>query len=307
MNSLGLKQISYIRNADSIIELNKGFSHDKKYVIDNTYLLRIFPIEDMKSRQKEFNTLNNLSMYSDYVPRGIEFGALKDTSESYMILSYLPGVDAEVSLNSLTYIEQYSSGFKAGKELKKLHKLSAPSGYPSWYTVKKQKSDKYLLDLKKINVDDEMRMMLENYIRDNEALMKNRPNKFQHDDFHPSNILINKNQFSGINDFQRMDWGDPIHDLQKLGFFSKPVSIEFTKGIIDGYHNGKEISNLFWELFTFYSAVHIVSALVWGNKTGQEQYNLLHKYSLDVISDHDNFQSVIPEWYRNSTHYLKKS
>ncbi len=128
--------------------------------------------------------------------------------------------------------------------------------------------------------------MLENYIINNEVLMKNRPNKFQHDDFHPSNLLINNKQFSGIIDFQRMDWGDPVHDLQKLGFFSKPVSIEFTRGIIEGYHNGKGISDSFWELFTFYSAVHIVSALVWAKRRSQEHFDLLHKYSLDVMSEH---------------------
>lgn len=49
-------------------------------------------------------------------------------------------------------------------------------------------------------------------------LLKGRPNTFQHDDFHPSNILIHNRNFSGIIDFGRMDWGDPIHDLQKLGF-----------------------------------------------------------------------------------------
>ncbi|WP_228485694.1 aminoglycoside phosphotransferase family protein [Thermaerobacillus caldiproteolyticus] len=157
-------------------------------------------------------------------------------------------------------------------------------------------------ELKKINLDENIKETLETYIKKNETLMKGRPSKFQHDDFHPSNILINNKSFSGIIDFQRMDWGDPIHDLHKLGFFSKQVSIEFTKGIIDGYHENQVLNESFWELYALYSAMHIVSALVWGMGRSREQYEVLLKYSLDVIKDHDNFNCVIPKWYANDYH-----
>ncbi|WP_309505717.1 aminoglycoside phosphotransferase family protein [Thermaerobacillus caldiproteolyticus] len=190
-------------------------------------------------------------------------------------------------------------GFSCRKRVKG---FSAPLGYPSWYSIKKKKSDKYLKELKKINLDENIKETLETYIKKNETLMKGRPSKFQHDDFHPSNILINNKSFSGIIDFQRMDWGDPIHDLHKLGFFSKQVSIEFTKGIIDGYHENQVLNESFWELYALYSAMHIVSALVWGMGRSREQYEVLLKYSLDVIKDHDNFNCVIPKWYANDYH-----
>ncbi|WP_224752793.1 aminoglycoside phosphotransferase family protein [Metabacillus arenae] len=292
------EKIFHLKNSNSIIELNKGFSDDKKYVIDDKYLLRLFPIEDEKNRKEEFDTLNKLATYSNYVPSGIEFNSLKDIKMAYMILTYLPGKDAEVALKDLTEKEQYTSGFLAGKELKKIHEFSAPSGYPSWYSLKKKKSDNYLIELKKMDLDENIIDMLETYIRNNEAIMKDRPNKFQHDDFHPSNLLINDHTFSGIIDFQRMDWGDPIHDLHKLGFFSKRVSVEFTKGIIDGYHEDcVSLRHSFWELYCLYSVMHIVSALVWGTRRNREQYELLLEYSLDVISDHDHFNRVIPKWY----------
>lgn len=137
---------------------------------------------------------------------------------AYMILTYLPGKDAEIALKELTNEEQYRIGILAGKELKKLHRLSAPTDYPAWNTIKKQKSDRYLMELQQIDVDKRIKEMLETYIWENEMLLKGRPNTFQHDDFHPANILIHNRTFSGIIDFGRMDWGDPVHDLQKLGF-----------------------------------------------------------------------------------------
>ena len=153
------------------------------------------------------------------------------------------------------------------------------------------------------SLDQHIKDMLETYIKENEHLMIDRPNQFQHDDFHPSNLVINNRTFAGIIDFQRMDWGDPIHDLQKLGFFSKRVSIEFTKGIIDGYHENQPLTDSFWKLYTLYSAIHVVSSLVWGLKISQKQYELLLQYSLEVIEDHDNFKSIIPKWYQsNITH-----
>jgi aminoglycoside phosphotransferase (APT) family kinase protein len=292
------ENISYAKNANRIIELNKGFSTDKKYVLDDKYLLRLFSSVDKQKRKEEFNMINQLSKYSNYVPSGIEFGTLENMKLSYMILTYLPGMDAESALKGLSEHEQYSAGFSAGKELKQLHSLSAPSDYPSWYSLKKHKNDKYLMELKTINLDETIKKLLETYITENEYLMEGRPNMFQHDDFHPSNIVIDYNHFSGIIDFQKMDWGDPIHDLQKLGFFSKRISIEFTKGIIDGYLAEQNLNNSFWELYTFYSAVHIVSALVWGLRRSQEQYELMLEYSLDVINDHDHFRSIVPKWYR---------
>jgi len=294
-----IEKISLLKKANNIVPINKGFSADQKYIIDEQYLIRMFSSEFEISRREEYHTIHALSAYSDYVPKVIEFGSLEDLSLSYMILSYLPGEDAEVSLQGLTKEEQYSAGFIAGGELKKLHSLSAPATVLPWYEQKKQKNDHYLVGFKKLPLDKGIKLMLETYIDKNEYLMKGRPNIFQHDDFHPSNLLINNRMFSGIIDFQRMDWGDPIHDLTKLGFFSSRISVPFTRGIVDGYHNNGVVGEDFWELYSLYSVMHIVSALVWGLKINREQYELLLSYSLDVIRDHDDFNRVIPKWYES--------
>lgn len=60
----------------------------------------------------------------------------------------------------------------------------------------------------------------------------------------------------------------------------------------------KNVNDSFWELYTLYSAIHIVSALVWGKKRSQKEFELLLEYPLDVISDHNNFKCIVPKWYQ---------
>ncbi|MGM0940491.1 MAG: aminoglycoside phosphotransferase family protein [Bacillota bacterium] len=290
-----IDKIPFVNHDSRIKKIKKGFSADKKFVVDNRYLIRVFSSEQEASREKEFKTIMRLQTYSKYVPEAVEFGSITDTDYSYMILTYITGKDGEAVLQCLTEDEQYEAGIQAGMELKKLHAFPAPENIPSWYEIKRRKSNKYLSELEAIDVDVNMKRMLRSYIKENEQLLYNRPNTFQHDDFHPANLLINEGRFAGIIDFQRIDWGDPIHDLQKLGFFSNRVSNAFTRGIVDGY-NENDVSIKFWELYALYSAMHIVSSLVWGRKMGN--YQTMLTYSLDVIRDHKNYTTCIPAWYR---------
>ncbi|KPB03859.1 aminoglycoside phosphotransferase [Bacillus sp. CHD6a] len=293
------QEIPFMREASSIKQLTKGFSNDQKFVIDDKYLIRLFPLEDANHRRKEFDIITKLSSLSDFVPEAIEFGTQEDLGLAYMALSYLPGKDGEEAFSSLTEREQYHVGFQAGKELKKLHEYPAPEGTELWNIHKKRKSDRYIEELKLLeDLDTIMISKLISYIKSNEYLMDGRPNRFQHDDFHPCNIIVEGDNFKGFIDFQRMDWGDPIHDLQKLGFFGIKVSVPFSIGAIDGYNGGEEISEEFWQLFALYSAMHVVSSFVWGKKMGEEQYDLLSRYAMDVLRDHDEFREIIPRWYR---------
>jgi len=294
------QEIPFMREANSVQQLTKGFSTDQKFVIDDKYLIRLFPLEDANHRRKEFETISMLSSLSDSVPEAIEFGVQEALGSAYMVLSYLPGKDGEEALCSLSESEQYHVGFQAGNELKRLHEYPAPEGTEPWNIHKKRKSDRYIEELKLLeDLDTGVISKLISYIKSNEYLMDGRPNRFQHDDFHPSNFIVKGKEFNGFIDFQRMDWGDPIHDLQKLGFFGIKVSVPFSIGALDGYNGGEKISQEFWQLFALYSAMHVVSSFVWGKKMGDEQYDLLSRYAMDVMRDHDDFRENIPRWYRD--------
>ncbi|WP_249260919.1 aminoglycoside phosphotransferase family protein [Virgibacillus pantothenticus] len=293
-----INSIAYIplfEQATTIKKLNKGFSFDQKYVIDDQYLVRVFSDDHIEKREEEFQTLAKLRSLSKAIPEAIEFNTVKELGIAYMILSFMPGEDGEATLQKLATDAQYAAGYSAGEELNKLHAYPAPKDMEPWYDLKKRKSDDYLQQLTLLNIDPKVENTLVHYIREHEHIMKGRPNRFQHDDFHPANLLIHNRRFSGIIDFQRMDWGDPIHDLQKLGFFSSRISIPFTQGIVDGYHRNMKVDEGFWELYTLYSAMHLVSALVWGKKMGT--FERMRSYSMNVLEDHDFFTKTVPNWY----------
>ncbi|EPY06294.1 hypothetical protein PAALTS15_16301 [Paenibacillus alvei TS-15] len=106
--------------------------------------------------------------------------------------------------------------------------------------------------------------------------MRHRPNLFQHDDFHVGNLIIKDNQLSGVIDFNRFDWGDPIHEFLKVGMFSSEVRIPFSIGQIRGYHKDSEPDDLFWRLYSLYLAMDKIDR---------------------VLEDHDYFRLLKPKWY----------
>ncbi|GEL77700.1 phosphotransferase family protein [Tenuibacillus multivorans] len=286
INQIGLESI------ESTKKIHKGFSNDEKYIINQRYLLRIFPNENIDERQREFAVINKCSKLSRFVPKAFEFGEME--GRGYMLLEFLPGEDGEDALGKLSEEEQYQAGYQAGVELRKLHQIEAPENH-DWFSVKKAKTERYFNRLTDVTFDESLKDMLKNYIKRHEHLMKGRPSTLQHDDFHPANLLIHQKKFVGIIDFQRVDFGDPLYDLHKLGFFSKPISIPFTRGNIAGYfHN--DIPQSFWDLYGLYSAMHVVSAVVWGEQFDAKQAQFLRDRAMEVIVDHDYFKLAQPIW-----------
>ena len=127
--------------------------------------------------------------------------------------------------------------------------------------------------------------------------MKDRPNIFQHDDFHVANLIVKDNKLSGVIDFNRYDWGDPIHEFLKVGFFSSEFSIPFSIGQIKGYHLKHEPDEHFWQLYSLYLAMSIVVSVAWILKVKPEELNIMMNKINRVLEDHDYFERVIPKWY----------
>ncbi|PAD33776.1 hypothetical protein CHH48_05755 [Terribacillus saccharophilus] len=64
--------------------------------------------------------MSKIHELSKYVPNELEFRAIDDYQKAYMVLPFLPGVDAEEGLSRLTEEEQYAAGVSAGSELSNL-------------------------------------------------------------------------------------------------------------------------------------------------------------------------------------------
>lgn len=267
-------RIKALHNYSSVNRLSKGYSPDEKYVvideIGNKYLLRISDMKRYDRKREEFQVLGEIRKYKVHSPHPVDLGLFKDLGFCYSIYSYIEGEDAKSSIRSLKEEEQYEIGLEAGKDLSRIHLHPAPSNIRSWYERTIQKHNRYVEEYKKygIKIKNEDKVM--DFIESNYHYLKNRPNQFQHDDFHLENIILKDNKYVGVIDFDSYDWGDPFHDFVKVAFASRVDSVSFSVGQMDGYFDNN-IPEDFWRLYSIYSAMVMFSSVVWSIKKSPEQ------------------------------------
>jgi aminoglycoside phosphotransferase (APT) family kinase protein len=296
-----ITQIPLISNCKDVIEIKKGYSSNEKYLIhmqdgNNKLLLRMFNVEELVLKKSEYSILEMMREYHVTCSRPISIGEVGN--QGYMITSYIEGKDAEDEISTYSEEDQFNMGFEAGKELRKMHQLSAPEHIPSWYLRKVEKHNRYIdayLECE-IKIKNDQRIM--KFIDENSHLMKERPNLFQHDDFHLGNIILNNHKFAGVIDFNRFDWGDPYHEFLKIGIFSRGVSIPFSIGQIRGYFNNNEPDEDFWRLYSLYMAMCVFSTVVWTLKTIPNNMNEMLEKVYMYLEDHDYFSRLKPKWYK---------
>ncbi len=306
------EQVRAITGYTDVSPITGGFSFEQKYLLtggDATpYLVRIIHTphqNDLLKKQEEFRILSRLRQYSKLVPRTIAFGTTDDRSLCFMILTYCPGNDAEGILASLSDEEQFLLGVEAGRELKRLHGMPAPAMLPEWsctISAKFKRKCCAFID-KGLDLPDMDLPKITAFVEKNLPGIRSTRQTFLHDDYHPGNLIIQNKKLSGIIDFNRYDWGDPIHDFVKLGYFSRAISIPFSAGQVDGYHGGSPRPE-FWQRYSLYCAMTIVADVLWsalyeekGGVSGE--MNRALQRDCRVIADHEQFTSAVPGWYRN--------
>ncbi len=305
-------QVRAVTGYTQVSPVTGGFSFEQKYLLTGEdakpYLVRIARTphpEDDKRKREEYDVLSRLRQYSARVPGTITFGTTDDRTLCFMILTYCPGTDAERVLATLSHEEQYFLGIEAGRELKKLHAMPAPATQPEWSGAVSAKFQRKCcafidrkLDLPGVGLPD-----LTAFVERNIPCIRNARQTFLHDDYHPGNLIIEEKKLSGIIDFNRYDWGDPVHDFVKLGYFSRAISIPFSAGQVEGYHGGSPPPE-FWQRYSLYCAMTIVADVLWSDMYEEQggvsgEVNRALHWDRMVIADHEQFASAVPAWYRN--------
>jgi aminoglycoside phosphotransferase (APT) family kinase protein len=236
--------------------------------------------------------------YNVNCSKPIEIG--KITNNGYMLTSYLEGTDAQEELPHYSDGEQFKIGIDAGQELRKMHQYVAPNYISSWYSRKVEKHKKYIDAYLACHIRIKNDEQIMKFIDENIHLMKQRPNLFQHDDFHVGNIIVKNKKLAGIIDFNRYDWGDPIHEFLKVGIFSREVSVPFSIGQIKGYFNGAKPDEYFWRLYSLYLAMCVFSTVVWTLRTIPDNIEEMLDKVYTFLEDHDYFHKLKPVWYSES-------
>ena len=284
-------------NIINVAPLNKGWSADKKFILLNKdnekFILRISNISLYNKRFNQYELLKSLEALNLNYPKVIDFGKL-DEDNIYILLTYLDGNPAEVSIHEFDDSKQYNLGFTTGKMLKNIHSFKIKPD-KSWWDKYQEKAIKKIDNYINSPLKHKNYECLLKYYNDNLYLMKDRPQVLCHGDYHLGNMLIDENNIVVI-DFDKLSYADP-YDEFKPYCWNVVHSEYFETGLINGYFDNK-IPDDFFKILKFYTIESLISHLPWAMTFGENEIKTAYMIYDKVIEWYDNFNLIIPTWYK---------
>jgi aminoglycoside phosphotransferase (APT) family kinase protein len=281
--------------------VTKGWSEDKKYCIttadDTKYLLRITPISRYETRKVLFDMLEKVAALDIPMCRPVEFGTCDDGV--YSIQTWIDGEDLENVLPTLSDSEQYALGVTSGEIVRKMHTIPVPETQEEWAMRFNHKTDRRINtyhEYRERNLTAGNEEYFLTYVQNNRCLLKNRPQCFQHGDYHVGNMMIENGELI-IIDFDRYDFGDPWEEFNRI-VFSAQASPHFATGQLHGYFNG-EPPETFFKLLAFYISSNQLGAVGWAVSFGESEAEFALKQNKDILQWFDNMKNPVPTWYLN--------
>ena len=290
----------------------KGWSEDKKYCVTDAagtrYLLRVSPLARQENRRALYEILREVAATG--IPMNLPLDFWVSGEGVCMLYSWIDGKDlTEGALPLLPETQQYALGFRAGEILRKIHSVPAPKTQENWETRFNRKIDMKIRKYHECGLRFEGDEHVLAYIEQNRHLLKDRPQCFQHGDYHANNMMLetHPNEPAGspgtpgqlrIIDFDRYDFGDPWEEFNRIAI-SVQDSPYFAIGQVRGYFNGEPPME-FFKLLALYIASNTLSNITWAMSFGQSQVDFMMKLNSDILAWYDNMRNPVPYWYSNS-------
>lgn len=277
--------------------ITKGWSGDKKYCVttaDGTkYLLRVSPAEQYDRKKSEFKMMQRVAALGVPMCQPVKFGTCDEGV--YSLQSWIDGTDAKDVIPTMSDTEQYAYGLEAGRILKTIHSIPAPVTQEDWETHFNRKIDRKIKMYNDCPIKYENGQVFIDYINANRHRLLNRPQVFQHGDYHIGNMMIDAYGKLIIIDFGRYDFGDPWKDIKSITWDIQ-MSSRFASGRINGYFDGV-VPDEFWRLLTLYISVGTISSIPWAIPFGQGEIATMKKLADEVLSWYDDMKNPVPTWY----------
>lgn len=299
---MGLLVLEDLKNRfmfTKIEPIHKGWSNDKKYHVTadsgQRLLLRTSQFSDYTRKKFEFNMMQKVATLGIPMSEPLEFGTYANGQNVYSLFTWCEGDDAELVLTNLEKTDQYNLGIKAGKYLRLIHTISTPPAQEDWEMrfgrKARNKIETYALCEVKFPGDH----YVVDYLEANWDLLRNRPQCFQHGDYHVGNMVISKDKVLSVIDFNRCDYGDPWEEFNRI-VFSAEASPYFATGQVNGYFGGEPPLE-FFKLLAFYIASNTLSAIPWAVSFGEKEIATMKKQARAVLTWYDNMTNPVPSWY----------
>jgi aminoglycoside phosphotransferase (APT) family kinase protein len=318
----------------SIEPIAKGWSKDTKYRVETScgeqLLVRISDIAEYPRKKLEFEALRELEALPILMTRPMDFGTFNDgvgdadypdgaysaddadgaddipCTRVFTITTWIDGVDAESVLPELSAKEQYDLGYAAGRILWQIHRIPAPPEQPDWAERFNRKIDRNIRNYQACGIEVPGADQAIEHINSLRHLLKGRPQVFQHGDYHCGNMIVTDDRQIGIIDFNRLDYGDPWEEFNRV-VWCAAVSGYFASGRINGYFAGLEghacdhVPDVFFRLMSLYIANNMLSSVPWAIQFGQGEVDTMFNQARNVLDWYNGFRSYIPRWYRKGS------
>ncbi len=274
-----------------------GWSGDKKYCCKdrsgNKYLLRISGAALYERRKREFEQMKQIAALDIPMCRPIEFGVCEEGV--YALHTWIDGQDAEAVLPELSREKQYQYGLDAGRILRKIHTIPAPDTRPDWENFFRAKIDRKIRSYQNCPLKYEKGDRILAYLKDNQYLLHGRPQTIHHGDYHTGNMMIDKNGKLTVIDFEKMDYGDPWEEFNRI-IWTAQLAPECARGVVDGYFDSN-VPEHFWRLMALYICSNSIGSLPWAVSYGDREVDVMLRQNRDILEWYDDMERFIPEWY----------
>ncbi len=295
----GISDVKGFETFAKIQPVNKGWSGDKKYYIETAdgrkLLLRVADISQYARKKSEYELVSQFFALDIPIPEPLDFGLCDNDSKVYSLFTFCDGEDAEIVLPRITEAEQYAIGIESGKILKKLHTIPVPKNQEHWADRFNRKINTKIEKYRGCGLSFKGDNQVMEYIETNRNLLDNRPQFYQHGDYHAGNMVISPDGKLSIIDFNRFDFGDPWEEFNRIAW-SAVVSPHFATGQINGYFGGRPPME-FFKLLALYIFSNTVSSIPWAIPFGQEEIDTMIRQSQNVLAWFDNMENPVPSWY----------
>ncbi len=285
--------------------IEKGWSDDKKFKVTTadgqTCLLRLSAIGRYDERKALFDLLGEVAALGIPMCRPVEFGEC--SNGVYTLHTWIDGCDALDVIPLMPKDEQYRLGKRSGEILGRIHSIPAPDTQEDWYSRFNRKTDIKIKRFEECPIKFEGSEHIIEYIENNRELLRDRPQCFQHGDYHIGNMMMERGELV-IIDFDRFDFGDPWEEFNRIVWCAQACP-HFATGQLDGYFGDTPPLD-FFRLLAFYISSNTISSIYWAVPYGEAQIETMMKQSQEVLSWYDNMRSVVPNWYRDCSDGLRR-
>lgn len=277
--------------------IDKGWSGDLKYCVTTSngqrYLLRFSPEDRAQRREQEFRRMQQVAQLGIAMCLPMEFGHCPEGV--YAIHSWVDGSDAEAVIPTLSLQKQYAYGVDAGRMLRLIHSIPAPQETIPWASRFGAKIDRKIASYQACPLQYAGGEAFLRYLAENRQLLEDRPQSYQHGDYHIGNMMISNDGILTVIDFDKDDYGDPWEEFNRI-VWSAQAAPSFASGMVDGYFDGL-VPVDFWKLLALYISSNTLGSLPWAIAYGDGEVKVMRAQAAQVLAWYDDMKNVVPTWY----------